>query len=646
MTISELTALVKYHSELYYNKADPEITDAEFDALVDELKKKVEALKLADPSSVDLFNANEVLTGVGYTPSYGKKVAHSQVMGSLDKETEVSKILEWASKYSNKGKALVITPKIDGMSLRLNYVNGALVEAATRGDGTVGQDVTDNIRAIKSIPNSIRSGATFEVRGEAYMKRLVFARLVDAGEKAFANPRNAAAGSVMAKDPAITASRELDFFAHDVIVPGLVFKTEHDKAQWLRNNAPELVPVSTGVIADPALFETLAKRWETDRPSLDYGIDGLVAALESIEDQEEAGWNGKRPRGKMAYKFAPEQKRAKVLGIDWQVGRTGKLTPMCRIEPTLIDGSTVSNITLHNASMSFEMDVAKGDVVLIEKAGDIIPQVVRVVERGQRVRPLFPTVCPSCYSKVEMDERFVNLWCTGLTCPAKLEGRLIHYINTLDILGVGEGIVSSMCEAGYIKDVPDLYKVTLQQWQLITGGTVAAEKVVRAIHGKRSIPLAVFLDALGIDGLGTTTSKAVAKEFKTLDMILLVRDALELTSINGIGDLTALKIINGLSALTPMIEKLLEFVSVEDVKVNTGNLAGMSFCLTGAMSQPRKDVEKAIEAAGGEIKSSVGKGLTYLVQSDASSTSGKSEKAIKLGTQVIGEDQLWRMIRA
>jgi DNA ligase (NAD+) len=262
----------------------------------------------------------------------------------------------------------------------------------------------------------------------------------------------------------------------------------------------------------------------------------------------------------------------------------------------------------------------------------------------------FPQKCPSCGGPVEYDERNVNLWCHNPACPAKLEERVLHYIKTLDVLGVGAGIVSGLCKAGFIKDIPDLYYLTIDKIKVVTGGDRAAEKVLNAILGKNEIPLAVFLDSLGIDGLGTTTSKDVAKKFKSLKWFRVtvssgVLRPEDFTSIEGVGELTATKIIDGLKAMWPTIERLVECIEVQDVQEAKGNLTGSSFCLTGAMSKPRKEIEMAIEAAGGEVRSSVGRGLKYLVQSDANSTSSKSEKAKKLGTKVIGEDELWRMMK-
>lgn len=649
--IKELAGEVRYHSELYHGQSKQELTDAEYDAMVDELKALTEEMRSADPEDEAVSDGEQALGMVGAVPSYGKKVKHSQMMGSLDKETTYDGIRKWARNYS-PSESVVVTPKIDGMSLRINYEDGKLVGAATRGDGTVGQDVTDNVREMASVPKTIPCKTCVEVRGEVYMRRSVFEKMKESGERSFANPRNAASGSVMAKDPKVTGKRKLDFFVHGVIPgEGTVFSTEQEKRAWMASNLVgfELVPMET---VELNKFDGAAVAWESKRPSLDYQIDGLVCSLQSISEQEEAGWNGKRPRGKMAYKFRPEQKTAKVVSIDWQVGRTGKLCPMARIEPTLVDGSTISNITLHNAARVGELDVATGDEVLIEKAGDIIPQVVRVTSRtGRKVvhsaskeASVYPSKCPVCGGDVERDGNDVNLWCRNPVCQGKLEGRVLHYIKTLDILGVGEGIVAGLCTAGYVKDVPDLYYLTMEQVKEVTGGERAAEKVMTAILEKNQVPLAVFLDSLGIDGLGTTTSKDVAKEYKSLQGVLENVNASALTGIEGIGGLTAKKIVEGLQAMAPMVERLRQAIDVLEVKEAKGKLTGMSFVLTGAMSKPRKDIEKAIEAAGGEMKSSVSKGVTYLVQADASSTSSKSEKAKKLGTKVIGEDELWRMM--
>jgi len=637
--VQELEGLIRYHADLYFNQSKPEITDAEYDSLVDELKN-------LDPT-------NPVLQEVGAVPSYGRKVKHSQIMGSLDKETTLTGIDKWYNSHAAKSDGFIVTPKIDGLSVRLVYRNGKFVEAASRGDGLVGQDLSDNIRAISSIPKYVATLASYpeiEVRGEIYMSKSAFNLLRETGAVEFANPRNAASGSLMAKDAAVTASRGLSLFVYDVILFSRQFEAEKDKRAWMTTNLTGFDLVEAQAVF-PKDFQSLANAWEVRRLKLDYEIDGLVLALNSIADQDEAGWNGKRPRGKLAYKFRPEQKTATVLQIDWQVGRTGRLTPMARIEPTLVSGSTLSNITLHNAANVRILDVAAGDDVLICKAGEIIPQIIQTVDRTNRKGPTILTYvpCPSCGELTDYDkddEKKVNLWCRNPICPAQLERRVLHYVKTLDIMDVGIGTISGLCGAGFIKDVPDLYDLTLDQIKEVTGGQQAAENVLTAILEKNKIPLAVFLDALGIDGLGTTTSRDVANNFKKLKAVIHLADvfsaAQELMAIDGIADVTAAKIIGGLKTMGPMIERLTQVIDVLDVQEATGKLAGKTFLITGTLSEPRKVFEKLIADNGGSVASGVSKNLGYLIVGEDAGS--KLDKAKKLGITILNEQQFKEMI--
>lgn len=642
--ILELSEQVQYHSDLYYNQSKPEITDAEFDALVDELKDLVAQLEAIDPLAPEIAQGKETLNNVGSVPSYGRKVTHSQLMGSLDKVTTVAGVVKWYKDFAPPGCKIVVTPKMDGCAARRNHEKGPLKEAATRGDGTVGQDITDNMKAIKGVPLTLPNALTAEVRGEAIMRRSVFKQLAASGERSFANPRNAGTGTMMAQDPAVTGRRNMSFFVYDVLAKDLRFKTETEKRAWMVANLPgyELVEAKVITIEE---FEALALDWEARRPGLDYEIDGLVIALDSIDAQEEAGWNGKRPNGKIAFKFRPEQKTTILLKKDRQVGRTGRLTPMARVEPVLLAGSTISNITLHNESEIARLDIQEGDEILIEKAGDIIPQVVRVITRSANriVEDISNIHCPSCGSLAELDENGVSLWCKNPACPAQLERRILHWVKTLGIMGVGTGIIRELCTQGFVKEIPDLYYLTEEQLFAATGGKSSAQKVQTAILEKCEVPLAVFLDALGINGLGTTSSKEVAKAFQTLDRVLVAREQ-EFDDLPDIGATTAKYIVDGLVALRPVIDRLVQTIDILEVVTKQGPLTGMSFVLTGAMSKGRKEIETAIEAAGGENKGSVGKGVTYLVQADPSSTSNKTEKANKVGTKIISEETLWQMI--
>jgi len=625
--IQELAELIRYHSDLYYNQGKPELSDAEFDALIAEMKQ-------LDPE-------NPCLSEIGANPTYGKKIKHATLMGSLDKATSMEEVQKWHGEVG--GGRILVAPKIDGLAVKLVYRNGKFVQAATRGDGETGQDVTDNVRFINAIPQDLGNDFTGELRGEIYMRKSVWEKLGDA-----ANPRNAAAGSLLQKDPKVTGERHLDFFCYDAIFADpskKMFATESAKLAFICScTGICVVPFVIFPTADVGL-QALLVDWEhTKRTKLDYEIDGMVLSLESLNDQEEAGWSGKCPKGRVAFKFKPEQKPAEIVRVDWFVGRLGKVTPVAVITPTRLAGTTVTNVTLHNLANVRALNLHIGDKVLVEKAGEIIPQLVRVLEPTKSTHPedVVPVVCPVCKGEVKPDDRNVSLWCQNDACPAKLVRKVLHYLESLSVLGVGEGIVQKLCLSGMVKTLADLYYMDQSALVGLLGGQRSAEKVYLAIMEKNEIDLAVFLDALGIDGLGTSTSKQMAKQYKTLDACLS-QNVSSLMNMEGIGFTTATKIVEGLEGMKTEIAALRAAIDIKEVETKTGLLAGRSFCLTGAMSRVRSVIEKEIEAAGGEIKS-CGRGLEFLVQADPSSTSSKSEKAKKLGIKIISEDELYKMM--
>jgi len=625
--IQELAELIRYHSDLYYNQGKPELSDAEFDALLDEMKR-------LDPN-------NACLSEIGANPTYGKKVKHSTMMGSLDKAKTWGEVTKWYGEVG-QGKKLVVAPKIDGLAIKILYKNGKMVQVATRGDGMEGQDVTDNAQQMKSIPKDLHNDFTGELRGEVYMRKSVWEKQGDA-----ANPRNAAAGSLLQKDPMITGQRNLDFYCYDAIFAdpsAKLFTTENAKLAFIGSLGVSVVPFRMFDSADPSLQAHLVEYENSIRQKLDYEIDGLVISLDDLNAQAEAGWTGKCPKGKIAYKFRPEQKQAEIVRVNWFVGRMGKITPVAVITPTKLAGTMVTNVSLHNLANVRALELHVGDVCLFEKCGDVIPGLVRVISRTQATSPqsVVPDTCPACGGKVAPDKDGVNLWCENENCPAQFVRKVMHYLETLNVLGIGEGIVEKLCRSGMVTKLSDLYYLDQSKLPQVLGGARIAEKVYLAIMEKNEIELAVFLDALGIDGLGTTTSKMVAKKFKTLDEVFNAAEA-DFTSLEGIGLLTAQKIISGMVAMSETIQGLRAVIEVKNVEVKTGTLTNLSFCLTGAMSKNRAVIEKEIEAAGGEIKS-VGRGLGYLVQADPTSTSSKSEKAKKLGVKIISEAELYKMM--
>ena len=634
--ITELETEIRRHSELYYN-GTPEITDKEFDDLVDELKA-------LDPDS-------PALAEVGAAPVWGRKVKHPSIMGSLAKVTASdedpanpnAELIGWYDKLPSCSgpapKMLMASPKIDGLAVRLRYKKGKLVEAATRGDGQIGQDILANVKQIKSVPQKVNDpDFTGEVRGEVYMKKSVW----ESFNGQFANPRNGAAGGLLQKDASETGRRNLDFMGYALIEDGTTIASEKQAEGRTRGLGFDYIEWEE---VDPIHVDAYLFDWSKNRRSkLDYQIDGIVFALNSMEEQDEAGWNGKRPRAKVAWKFKPEQREATVMGVDWQVGRTGKLTPVLRIDPTHIDGSTVSNVSLASAQLFEGLSLGRGDKVLVEKAGDIIPQVVRVTWRPRQGSKLEePKTCPSCGGATTIDG--AHLFCNNSSCPAQLSRRVQHWLNMQDVKGTGSSIVNAMCALGYVKELSDLYYLTTEDLEQITGSGKIADNVYKEIAIKSEMPLWRFLAGLGISSLGRTASKAITKKYPTLDELLNEATVGSLAELDGIGEPTAKAILDGLSAMEEDIRALERAIEIE-APVTGGILSGKSFCLTGAMSRKRNEIAADIEAAGGEVKSSVGKGLDYLVQADPSSTSSKTKKAEKYGTEVISEEHLMDMMNA
>jgi DNA ligase (NAD+) len=558
-------------------------------------------------------------------------------MGSLSKETTTGGLEKWFNALPTlDGRDLdylLVSPKVDGLAIRLRYKDGKLVEGATRGDGEVGQDVLENVKRVSDIPQALGHDFSGEVRGEVYMRKDVWKSF----GCQFANPRNGASGGLLQKDASKTEERRLSFLAYSIADENNPDENELDASVKARELGFAYVDFDKVDISD---LDGYLQGWkDTKRDEMPYQIDGLVFSLNLFERQEEAGWNGKRPRAKIAWKFPAEQKESSILGVTWQVGRTGKLTPVAHIEPTHIDGSTISNASLASRARFEELGLGRGDKVLIEKGGDIIPQVVRVTWRPLKSPRLeVPTSCPSCGSAVVNEG--AHAFCESPGCPSQLKRRVLHWLRRMDVKGAGPSIVSAMCENGLVGKISDLYFLD-DKLESVLGSKKIADALIREIMLKSEMPLWRFLSALGIPALGRTASKAITKKYHSVEEIIDA-DVDGLSTIDGIGNVTAHKIVNGLIVMAPDISVLERVLEIEE-PVTGGALSGMSFCLTGKMSRDRKTIAADIEAAGGDVKSSVGKGLTFLVQADPSSASTKTKKAEQYGTKVIGEDQLMEM---
>lgn len=619
--ISELVRRLEEAAFAYYNGEQPIMTDAEYDALLAKLEE-------VDPG-------NDFLRMVGAAvSSKRRKKKHDRPMGSLDKIKELSKLLSWAQATDE----VVITPKLDGLALSLTYDNGKLVKAVTRGDGETGQDVLDSARRLPNIPVSVPvSMGRVEVRGEVCQPIEVFKKLREQGDPG-KNPRNVAAGSFCGSDTNEVVRKGLEFVGYDLFGGSHDFTDEGLKLLRLAELGFVTPEVKRMFVKDiQSEFKSYANLVYLGRDTARYQTDGMVISFASIADQKKVGYHNANPKFKVAWKFPAECKETEVLDITWQVGRTGVVVPVLELNPVELDGTTVSRVTGHNARFLKMNGIAKGVKVFVEKAGDIIPHVARVEKPSDVVATA--RECPVCHSGLLDDG--VNKLCANSGCLARLEESVLHWLKTVGVLGVGPAAVSALCKGGLVKNLADLYYLKPQDVAKFVSGSKSPQQIVDAILSVHSLPLAVFLDGLGITGLGTTNSKLLASKYQTIDAVMDVVENIpdELMKIPGFGTLTVDAIAQGMPRMKGVIDSLKRCIDIIQPKTG-GKLDGKSFCITGALSRPRKEIEADIEAAGGMVKSSVGKRLDFLVQADPGSQSSKSVKAQKLGIPIIGEAEL------
>jgi len=645
----ELRETLRHHERLYYVLDDPQITDAEYDALMRQLSD----LEKAHP---ELLTPDSPTQRVGGKPREGFiKVPHSTQMLSLDNALNEEELRDFLNRIG--GVPCVTELKLDGLSMAAHYRDGQFTQAVTRGDGLVGEDVTENARTIRSLPLHISAAKPqFEVRGEAIMNRRSFERLnaerEQQGLARFANPRNAAAGGLRALDPAVTASRRLDFYAYLLLVAGQPAYDSHsaslqalDKMGFKVNPHRRLCKSIEEVLA-------FCAEWETRRESLPYEIDGVVVKVDSVPSQRQLGWTSKAPRWAIAYKYAARQASTVVENIEVQVGRTGALTPVAHLQPVAVGGVTVSRATLHNEDEIARLGVEIGDEVLVERSGDVIPKVVRVTRQGEQRRPFrMPKHCPVCGGNIVREEDEAASRCVNTNCPARLKESVLHFAArpVMNIDGMGDALVDQLVDRGLVKSVSDIYGLTLEQLvDLERMGEKSAQNVLRNIEKSRKNPLPRILVGLGIRFVGVRTAVLLAEAFGSLDAIADA-DLETLQQAEEVGPKVAESIHQFFRE--PRNRELVDRLRSAGLKFDhpkkerkVGPFDGLTFVLTGTLaSMTREQAGEKIEAAGGKVNGSVSKKTSYVVAGEDAGS--KLDKARALGVRVLNEEWFLKLLQ-
>jgi DNA ligase (NAD+) len=657
----ELAAQIRYHRDRYYRDDEPEISDAEFDELVRELQ----ALAEQHPA---LDTTDSPLEEVGAPPSATfSPVRHVVPMLSLDNAFARDELAAWFARIERvitDPVTFVGEPKLDGLAISLLYEDGRLVRGATRGDGETGEDVTANVATIGSIPERLRGKSIptrLEVRGEVFMPLASFEELNrrqgEAEDRLFANPRNAAAGSLRQKDPRITASRDLAFDAYQLGVRdgGPALRSHHQTLDWLRDLG---LPVNDHIeqLASLDAVYAFCEAIEANRHSFGYDIDGAVVKVDDLAQRNELGFTSRAPRWAIAFKFPPEEKTTLLRGIMVSIGRTGRATPFAQLEPIFVGGSTVGLATLHNQDDVARKDVRVGDTVIVRKAGDVIPEVVGPVlakrKKGAR-KWKFPTHCPVCDQPLVRLDGEADTRCVNVDCPAQRVQRIVFFAgrSAMDIEGLGEERVVQFVEAGLLNDAADVYDLTVEQLvPLERIGERSAQLLVDAVDQSRSRPLAKLLVGLGIRHVGPSAAQALARELGSLDAIATA-GVEELAVVAGVGGVIAESVVaffaneRNRDLVARLVRAGVNVQGPEKVEVRTDgpSLAGLTFVLTGTLpSMTREEAQAELEARGGKVTGSVSKKTSYVVV--GASPGSKLAKAEQLGVTTLDEDALRELL--
>lgn len=647
----ELRKELNHHIYRYYVENENDISDFEYDMLMRELVN-------IENDYPELIAPDSPTHRVGgQADGQFQKVAHTVKMESLQDAFDCSEVENFNRRVTDavKNVTYVVEPKIDGLSVSLEYVNGVFTRGSTRGDGNVGEDITANLRTVKSIPLRLKTDLPFiEVRGEVYMPRDVFCKIAEeqeiSGEKVFKNPRNAAAGSLRQKDPKITAKRNLDIFVFNIQqIEGKELNSHYESLQYIKELGFKTVPFFNRFDSIEDVFAEI-DRIGSIRYTLPFDIDGAVIKVDDFSQREMLGSTAKVPRWALAWKYPPEEKETTLLDVEINVGRTGVLTPTGIFSPVILAGTTVSRATLNNEDFIKEKDIRVGDTVKLRKAGDIIPEVVSVVSHSDGSVPFeFPKKCPSCGSPVFREEGESAIRCDNPDCPAQLLRILIHFCSrdAMNIDGMGESVVISFVNSGLIETIPDIFRLDYDAIAKLEGfGKKSADNLKKSIEKAKDNDLSKLIFALGIHHIGAKNAKLLADRFKTLEALACASKE-EIIAIDGMGGVMADSIIDyfSLDTTKSMILQLKTLgVNTESkTELTDSRFEGLTFVVTGTLSKyGRKEIETLIESYGGKAASSVSKKTDYVLAGEAAGS--KLRKANELGVTVISEDDFEKMI--
>jgi len=683
--IEQLAELISYHSDLYYNKANPELSDGEFDKLWYELQT--------------LSPEHPQLQRVGSDPPPGSvKVNHLFPMLSLDKANKDDQVIHYITQTTAQGRRFVCQPKLDGSALSLEYRRGRLVRAATRGSGTRGEDITANARRISNVPESIDWKGDCHIRGEVVMPLATFREKYS---DIAPNPRNLAAGSLRQKTlkSGTGKAEDLIFLAYGAKFPegedrhpdSLInpnFTYDSEIISWLESVGIEVAGnhIASGSDNESTIDEVTSaiEYWTQKRADADWEIDGIVIKLDRLDKRELLGMTAHHPRWALAWKFPPEEATTVLMDVEWQVGRTGNITPVSRVAPVVVSGVTVENTTLHNRGEVIRLGIKIGDKVRIVRRGDVIPKIIETLGPAKTTDLLgrkhadgssytdslpeikninIPITCPRCSSELVEDGAFIR--CMNMSCPSRLERSILYWCRYLEMDGIGEKLVEQLCASGLVANIADLYKLELLDVMgLERMATKSASNVIKEISNTRNLTLTQFISAFGLPRVGPEIASLISSEVKTFEILMdLVdnRNAViesdengnimkfnpainRLVSIDGIGETVARLVLDGLANRLSTINELKKHLEISEEKhtLNSGKLLGKTFCITGTLSRPRKEIALSIKSEGGKVLSSISGNLDYLLAGE--SAGSKLDKASRLGVKIISEKELSSLI--